>query len=250
MKGIQGLIIAVILGVVAAFFNWAYLKEKSKNTEMVYFIGVADNQTIARGEKFTKEKLVKVGFPKDRAASMKDFAVHWKDVDGVTQLKSPRLIPERQLLLDQDLDMPATTLAKADVDRIWVTLDSQAIMTQQISPGDQISFIVSAPRLAQPLGSGAGAGDDPSVPTVSTARTRNIGPFLVLSLGNRLGRPETARKGGVSRASENVIGIKVTLDAAGSLDRLSQTLMDALHATNSRPLGVVLHAKDADEARP
>ncbi|MEE9603706.1 MAG: hypothetical protein V3V75_10400, partial [Thermoguttaceae bacterium] len=61
MKGIHGLIIAIGLGIVATMFNWYYLKKKSEHTEMVYFIGVAADETIGRGEVFTKDNCP-VGF--------------------------------------------------------------------------------------------------------------------------------------------------------------------------------------------
>ena len=249
MKGIYGLIIAIGLGVVAAIFNWAYLNEKSKHAEMIYFIGVAKDQKIARGEKFTAEKLVKIGLPKIRAKSLKDFTLPWDSLITVVGQRSSRLIPSGELVLNQDLKTPPSTLAVPEADRIWIPVDSRAIVTEQVSAGDFVSFLVSTPTVAAPpndFSGGADTGPDSMQPAVVVGRTRTIGPFLVLSLGNRLGSPETARKRNVSRAPENVVAIKVTLDASGNLDKKTQALLDALQSSSLRQLGVVLHGKKSE----
>ena len=49
MKGIQGLVIAVLLGTIGAVFNLVYLN-KNRNVDPLYFIGIKSNTRVERGE--------------------------------------------------------------------------------------------------------------------------------------------------------------------------------------------------------
>ena len=44
MKGIQGLIVAIGLGVAGAMFNWAYLASRSSQEATVSFVGIKEGQ--------------------------------------------------------------------------------------------------------------------------------------------------------------------------------------------------------------
>ena len=50
MKGIQGLIIAIGLGIAGALFNFAYLYSRAQKDEAEDFIGIDPKVTVARGE--------------------------------------------------------------------------------------------------------------------------------------------------------------------------------------------------------
>ncbi len=50
MKGIQGLILALALGIIGALVNWAYLASRSKEVEALYFVAIAANASLNRGD--------------------------------------------------------------------------------------------------------------------------------------------------------------------------------------------------------
>ena len=55
MKGVQALIVAAGLGIVAAILNFLYLFPASQEHEPVYFIAVKQGRTINRGERLKTE---------------------------------------------------------------------------------------------------------------------------------------------------------------------------------------------------
>ena len=63
MKGIQGLIVAVVLGLFGAIANFFYLNTEAQKKDMVGFIGVKQGVLIAPGEKLSEDKLVKIEIP-------------------------------------------------------------------------------------------------------------------------------------------------------------------------------------------
>ena len=75
MKGIQGLIVAIGLGVAGALFNWAYLASRSSQDATVSFVGIKEGQTIHRGEVLQDEHLVELSMPERWVGNLKDFAV-------------------------------------------------------------------------------------------------------------------------------------------------------------------------------
>ena len=250
MKGIHGLIIAIGLGIVATMFNWYYLKKKSEHTEMVYFIGVAADETIGRGEVFTKDKLVKVPFPKASAKHLKDFVVLWKALPSVLNKRAPRPIGSRELLLDRDLATAPQELDLEGGDLMWVNVDTRTCVPSLINPGDYVSFQVSAPHLAPPrdeIEYEPGGTTDEGAPNETTyaplgGQTKPIGPFLVISMGNRLGTSDALVVAKIAQVQENTMGIKVMMVAGGNFEPKAQALLNARQATGNRPVEVILHS--------
>ena len=81
MKGIQGLIVAVVLGLAGAAANFYYLNTEAQKKDMVAFIGIKKGVIIGRGDKLTEDKLVKVEIPANHVGNLKDFAYLWDDRD-------------------------------------------------------------------------------------------------------------------------------------------------------------------------
>jgi hypothetical protein len=244
MKGIHGLIIAIGLGIAATIFNWLYLQQKSKHTEMVYFIGVAAGETIGRGEVFTEDKLVKVPIPKEYAKNLKDFAVPWDALSSVTDVRAraPRLIEPGSLLLEWDLEGALQELDLEGGDLIWVNVDPRSCVPSLINPGDHVSFLVAAPHLAPPPSETEGLTTDEGASGETTysplgGQTRPIGPFLVISMGNRLGTSNALVAAKIAQVQENTMGILIT-DADS---KKAQALQSAQQATGNRPVRIRLH---------
>ena len=250
MKGIHGLIIAIGLGIAATIFNWLYLQQKSKHTEMVYFIGVAAGETIGRGELFTEDKLKKVPFPKEYAKDLKDFVVHWDSLDEVCDTRAPRLIKDRSLLVDRDLEGALQELDLEGGSLMWVHVNTRTCVPSLINPGDYVSFLVSAPHLAPPRSetedqpgsmTGEGAANETTYAPPG-GQSKPIGPFLVMSMGNRLGTSDALVVAKIAQIQENTMGIKLMIGANGNFEPKAQALLNAQQATGNRPVGVILHS--------
>ena len=74
MKGIHGLILAILLGVAGAVFNFLYLVSRSSEVKMAGFVGIADGKNVKRGQRLTDSHLVRVDIPARDAESLKNFA--------------------------------------------------------------------------------------------------------------------------------------------------------------------------------
>ena len=91
---------------------------------------------------------------------------------------------------------------------------------------------------------GTVAGGSPSVLRPS-GRSRIIGPFTVLALGNRLSSVDLMQKEKVRQVQENVMLVRVTVNPDGSLKSPAGELLRLLEETGSRPLGYLLRPHDA-----
>lgn len=67
-----------------------------------------------------------------------------------------------------------------------------------------------------------------------------IGPFTILSLGNRLGTADVMAANHIPVQQENIMTIAVKVHG-GELDPLFRKLWDRLQQTNFRQVGVLLH---------
>jgi len=74
------------------------------------------------------------------------------------------------------------------------------------------------------------------------SRTGEIGPFKVLSIGNRLGSADVMQAARIPQMQENVMTIRVRIEN-GKMEPEAARLMRFLEQTNSRPLAYVLHPR-------
>jgi hypothetical protein len=229
MKGIYGLGLAIALGVGATVLNYTYLWRKSQEFEMVDFIGIKDGETIARGEPFKEDKLDKVSIPKDRVGDLEKLAVRYTSGGLQSVIGSPagRTLNGKALLLRDDLKTPPPQeLKPADDERVWpVQLEAQQFPLYWVMPGDEISFLfpvtsgvaptpAPVPEAGEPAADGDDGGNNDAPkekekkPLLSGA-IDPVGPFRVLSLGNRLGSVQVMQAAKIPQSQENVITIAV-----------------------------------------
>ena len=69
-----------------------------------------------------------------------------------------------------------------------------------------------------------------------------MGPFKVLSIGNRLGSADVFKAAGMPQQQENVLSISVRADG-NQLEAKAKKLWDLLQAGGFRQAGVVLHPR-------
>ncbi len=248
MKGVYGLVLAITLGLVAGLFNWAYLENKTSDEEREAFVGINPEVDVERGQPLAKEHLVKVEIPRRAVGNLKEYAVSYTAVQSVLGRPVWRRLAGGSLLLEQDLRTPPQELKFGPNERvIWVSVDLRSMVPSLIVPGDLVSFrvppFVNVPSLSQDGLSGT------SPPPRRTAGGGDvIGPFRILSLGNRLGTSDVLRAAKVAQVQENVVAIAVNVDKAGNLAPDAEKLLRVLDEIESRPMRIILHPRQ--DVRP
>jgi hypothetical protein len=208
---------------------------------------VAPGVTIRPGELFTKDKLAPLAIPKNNVGeNLAREAIHYKDIDAVDRMVAVRLHREGEILLRQDLKTPPPTLAlnKDKEVAIFIPVDTRTFIPSLVSAGDIVSFIVGGvptPAASSDPESGDENGPAPAMPAVP-GNAELIGPFKVLSLGNRLGSAEVFKASGLPQMQENVMTISAQIEG-GQLDPKAAKLWKLLQANGFRQVGVVLHAR-------
>ncbi len=201
--------------------------------------------------------------PKGRVGEIRNFAIPWSARKTVEGERVWRAISEPRLLWNDDLKTPPQELdLRKGEAAIGVPIDTRTSTPSLIQPGQLVSFIISSARGG--LSADAGSADlisgfNPTQPgdeelgdiVGGTAKppkplgaTITIGPFRVLSLGNRLGSTDVMRAARVRQVQENVMLIAVKVTENGELDeKNAQRLVNMLYATNFRRVGIMLHSK-------
>ena len=241
MKGIQGLIIAVGLGVLAALLNWGYLASRASQEDTVAFLGIEKGKTVNRGEVLRDEDLVAVRIPVHAVGNLKDLAVSYNDKQTVVGQPVWRTMTGVCLLLNEDLKTPPQELKLGEGETaMWIPVDTRTFVPSLVMPGDTVSFLVGrpqAPTLARRDNFESAKADSPQSDEPET-----IGPFKILALGNRLGSPDVMRAAKVPQMQENVLTIRVSSHVAGEQER-AKKLWNLLQATNFRQVGIMLHSR-------
>jgi hypothetical protein len=262
MRGIQGLVVAIGLGICGAFFNWIYLNTRTEQLAMEEFVGIRPKTMVQRNELLTRDQLVPVPIPRDAAATLREFAVLYSARQSVIGHAVTRNLPGGSLLLNDDLRTPPLELNLGqgpDKDSpsreraMWMPFDSRAFVPSLITPGDMVSFLVQRPAAPHAAARTPAAKPDaqaalvpvaaPGGDDASASGTEVLGPFKVLSVGNRLGSVEAFRAARMSQAQENVLTILVNIEAGGQLEPKAQRLWDLVRATNFQRVGVLLHPR-------
>lgn len=242
MKGMPGLAIACLLGVLAAGLNWFYLDRKSREFQQVGFVLVAPDTQIHVGETFTAAHFIEVPVPEVAARRLEAVAVLWKDLDTVVGMNAAREFSGEDLLLRKDLETPPAELELAADERaMWIPVDQKTFIAALVVPGDEVDFLLPSPRSAPPAAA-AEDGPTPSLAPPAGGRTDIVGPFKVLSIGNRLGKTNVLNASRVPQLQENVITVGVKM-SGNTLDDKAQRLLDAMQATNYREVGLLLRPR-------
>lgn len=225
MKGIQGLIIAIVLGVIGFGFNYYYLNT-SRDFEHDTFIGVKKNASLKRGTLLTKDHFERVRIPKEFVKNLKEFALPWDDLDAIVGRKSIRDYDRGGILLRNDFRTAPNELQLVGGETaISVPIDTRTTITSQIIPGDtRVSFYL------------AEAAKKPGSPDPGW-----LGPFDVLAVGNRMGSTDVDDGRRNRGGSENMLTLKAT-NAKGKQNNQMALLLNHLTGTNFKPLRLKIHA--------
>ncbi len=262
MKGIRGLIIAIGLGIAGFVFNYAYLMNKSRELESVAFVGVRADATVNRGERLLDSHLDRIEIPRSAVRNLEKFAIPWSARTTVVNQNVWRTLEGGSLLLRDDLKTPPPELTfgqnskpGAEEFALGVPIDTRKMVSALVAPGDEVSFVVSRgggfPTLAGgPPTAGATGGSPglvgplpaPATPAATADDIKLIGPFTILSLGNRLGSSDVMQAARKPLVQENVMMVLVRKEGV-KLDPEAVKLLRLLAQTEYRPLGYLLHPR-------
>jgi hypothetical protein len=248
MKSINGLAVALALGLVGALLNWFYLDQRSHDVEKVAFIGIKEGVTVRRGDPLREDYLARVDVPRKWVGQLQNTAYYWKDLATVVGQSPKEDKLGGELLMRQDLKTPPREFKLGPEERAYgVPVDTGSTVTQMIDPGQMVSFIVSrtpTPAVqAAPVDGGDGTALTPIPdPAHRTASSEIIGPFKVLSLGNRLGSVDVMQANHISAQQENVLMVALQMQG-GQLDGKGMKLVDALQQSSNRRVGVLVHPR-------
>ena len=257
MNGKVALPIAAGLALAGALVNWFYLDTKARQLEKVEFLCIAPGVTIRKGDRFTDEKFAALPIPKNNVTDrngkiLREDAILYADRGTVIGMAATRLYEENEIILRQDLKTPPTTLGltKPNEAAMWIPVDTRTFVPSLVSAGDLVSFLVGGvPTPAMPHEPGVDASGDETNTTlpapVLPGNSELIGPFRVLSLGNRLGSADVLKASGVPQMQENVMTVSVTVEG-GQLDAKAAKLWKLLQSSGFRQAGVVLHPRPAN----
>ena len=243
MKGAQGIMIAVALGVVGFVCNWLYLNGQASGDQMVHFVGVATDARVNQGDVFQEEHLTRIPVPEKYKGELAKVAYRWSDRRLVIGQKAARTMAAdgTELVLHPDLTTPAAqdineTIAE-DERVMWLPVDSRTFLPQHVDPGDQVSFRI--PEF----------GDSTATRNRPTAGSGQIiGPFRILALGNRKGRRSVRQAAGLSSGAENTIAIAVkVVQPDGKLEARAETLAGIVAVNNFQGVQVLLHKRVSDK---
>lgn len=266
MKGIQGLILAVGLGIAGAMFNWAYLANKAQEVEKIEFIAIAPGTVVNRGDRLTEEQLVPLGIPKASEGNLRDFAFLYSTRQTVIGAPVWRALSGGTILLREDLKTPPQELnfgqglkGEGEERAMAVHVEANRFVPSLFMPGDQVSFVFPRYLATSPTPAIINTAEKPeaskpvepkpaSPKSASPAEpgggsmTEIIGPFRILSLGNRLGSPDVMRAAKIPQVQENVLMVAVKV-VDNELEPKAEKLWRMMQTHNAQQMGVMLHPR-------
>lgn len=242
-----GLIVAIVLGVVGAAVNWLYLTGKADNFERVAFLSIGKDVQVRRGETFREDHFVAVEIPKANVGRLTERAILYANRSTVVGMKSNLDYEGGELLLADDLKTPPPALEiSGDNERVmWVPVDTRTFVPSLVKPGDWVSFLVPKGSVAAAALPASDNGDDSPAPPTAFTDTEMVGPFKVLSVGNRLGSADVFKAAGMPQQQENILSISVRAEG-NQLDPKAKKLWDLLQAGGFRQAGVILHPRGVE----
>lgn len=240
MKGVPGVMIAIGLGVVGAFCNWFYLAEKARDLDLVNFVAVDSNVRINAGDKFDESHFMKVAIPREAVGNLENVAYTWDLAPTLTGMRATKSYVPNEIILRQDMKtLPPSSVQELlgeDEVEIGIPVDTRSFVPSLVNPGDLVSFIVPTGPASPPNGA---PGELPATGGTPPG-TEIIGPYRVVSMGNRLASPEVARAAGMSASQENIMGVAVRF-TDGKFDDKGRRLSEVLRMSNFQQAQVILH---------
>lgn len=239
MKGVQGILISIGLGLAGAICNWMYLERLAGKEAKVSFIAIKSDVQLNVGDILREDHLVRIDIPRSAVGNLEQVAPRYDKRVLVIGFPTTRSFQGGELVLGQDIRTPATKdlnekLGANEV-ALWIPVDTRTFNSSRVNPDDEISFVL--PRAGGTMSSGGEEGAP-----VATSSSEIVGPFRILEIGNRTGRPEVQRASGVRQAVDSSITIVAKLEK-GHLDAKTERVTEYMRSTKSQGLQVIVHPK-------
>lgn len=245
MKGLQGIVFAVALAILAALCNWYYMYKQASGYHTESFVIISPGVTLNSGDVIKSEHLARVDVPLDHVGNLREIAILWKDKDAIQSVPAVRAYQGGELFLRAD----RVTRARKDLGEkisanevaFPVPVDSRTFVADNYNPGDNVSFFVS-----ELLESGDGTGG--ASPNAAAGSDRLVGPFRILALGSRKSTLEVERaNSGTGRSSrEDVITVGLVRKDS-QFDTNAKALLQLLRISSNRGVQVVKHYKPEEK---
>ncbi len=243
MKGIPGIIVAVGLGLIGALCNWFYLDRLAGKEAKEQFIGIKAGVQLNSGDPIKEEHLIAVGIPRSNLGNLEQVAPKWSAYKSVIGQPTVRTYRGGEIVTFDDLTTPGqrdlSDKLGPDEVAMWLPVDPRSFSSARVNPDDEVMFI--APR--------AGADSPTPIPEDTpvgvpsgTGTSEVIGPFRILEIGTRTGRPEIQRAAGLRSGNESSITVTAKL-LNGRLEPKAERLTDIIRQTRSQGLQVLLLPK-------
>lgn len=252
MKGAPGLIVALLFGGLGIALNYLYLYNKGKDVESMSFLGVSEGTAINPGDAFREDMFTEVKIPLVHAGNLKDFNYQFKDRSLISGTKATKAYKGGELVRLEDYRTPPAELklTKGQL-LIWVAVDDAGFVPDLVDPGDKVTFIVPvykgpvgsrpAPNVNQDDGGGA------TESVMMTAESETIGPFVVATIGSRLGSSEVSKANRIQSSQGHQIGIviqNIGTDDAPKFEPRATQLLERIKRSPNLRVGVAVHARD------
>lgn len=241
MKGVQGLLLSLGLGLAGAVCNWMYLERLAGKEARISFIAIRADAQINIGDTIREDHLVKIDIPRSAVGNLEQVAPRWDGRELVIGWPSSRSYRGGELVLQQDIRTPAAKdlnekIGKNEV-ALWIPVDMRTFNSSRVNPDDEVSFLL--PRTGGPVMASAEEGAAPQV----ASNNEIVGPFRILEIGNRTGRPEVQRASGTRQTIDSSITIVAKLEN-GHLDAKTERITEYMRSSKSQGLQVILHPKN------
>ena len=240
MKGVQGLLLSLGLGLAGAVCNWFYLERLAGREAKVFFIGIKADAQINIGDVILDSHLVRVDIPKSAVGNLDQVAPLWGLKTTVAGQATSRSYRGGELVLMQDLKTPGAKdlndkLGQDEV-ALWLPIDNRTFNSMRVNPDDEVTFVLSR------VGTGGASPTPLSNQGGGSSNNEYVGPFRILELGSRTGRPEVQKAAGTRQVNENVLAI-VAKFTGGHLDEKAERINEYVRVSKSQGLQVILHPK-------
>ena len=247
MKGLPGILIALGLGVAGAIINWLYLERLAGQQARVQFIGIKTGTQLNAGDVIREEHIMPVGIPRSSLGSLDQVAPTWDIKGSVVGFATSRSFRGGEIVLLDDVKTPAQRdlnekLGPEEV-ALWIPVDPRTFNPGRVNPEDEVSFIIPHGgdfAMPTPIEDGGEGGEPPVLQPGGGSEI--IGPFRILEIGSRTGRPEVQRAAGSRTGNETSITVVAKI-VGGRLEPKAQRITDVVRATRSQGLQVLLHPK-------
>jgi len=231
MKGPWGIIIAGVLGFAGMVFNWIYIANRTKADDTELFLGVRDGVNIKAGEIIKNNDLVPVPVRKMYSGRLKDYFILYDQKQYIVNDVATRDYASKQLIPNDAARTPSDTIRLGpDEELIWIPVDASSFVSQHVQPGDLVTFQVPTGKVGTPTPAIPGA--EESV-VVGDGPYELVGPFMVKTVGARLGDADIYRARRVASSQENLIGIAAKREGS-KYDARTHNLLIGLQRGNYR----------------